>query len=255
MLDTNTISFNHSVSNGKALPIKLTGFANDHIFNTISKHQSFYELGLLNFLAKHAKKGGTYIDIGANIGNHSVFFSKFLADQVISIEPGKELKPILEKNLNDNSVKGKFYNIGCGKSNGECFLTRDRTHNNWGSGYCSSQMENNYSEKILIRSLDDLYFESNYPPISLIKIDVEGFEIEVLKGAQKILEKYKPQIVIEASTQEEKLNIMSILNPHGYLYVKQFNATPTHYLIHRKDRLRTPSFRIALNLLTQKLFT
>src|SRR3989338_10130702 len=78
----------------------------DHIYKEIIKNRSFYEIDLLEYMYlinKCLHKENTIaIDVGANIGNHSIFFQSFLTDHVISVEPNPNVLPILEKNLNQN---------------------------------------------------------------------------------------------------------------------------------------------------------
>ena len=74
----------------------------DNIGSTILKKKSFYDLGTLRYIQK-LKIKGDYIDIGANIGNHSVFFSKFcLATSILSCECNPSILSILEHNMNLN---------------------------------------------------------------------------------------------------------------------------------------------------------
>ena len=66
-------------SNRGQVVVDLMGLAeHDYIVREISREQSFYEDDLLEYLALAAPKGGIFIDVGANIGNHSVYFGKFI---------------------------------------------------------------------------------------------------------------------------------------------------------------------------------
>ena len=89
--------------------IKIMGIENDHIFNNIRRKKIFYEHDLLFHLFKTIRsKNSTIIDVGANIGNHSIYFGKYLCDKVISIEPSKLHSNILKKNLSSNLSEKKI---------------------------------------------------------------------------------------------------------------------------------------------------
>lgn len=86
--------------------------------------------------------------------------------------------------------------------------------------------------------------------VSIVKIDVEGFEEEVLKGSQKIIKKFHPDFFIESHTDTERKKIFNILEPHGYHTIKVFNASPTYYYscqepeIMQKISLRLKRYRV-----------
>lgn len=65
----------------------------------------------------------------------------------------------------------------------------------------------------------------------MIKIDIEGMGIEVLKSAQRVLRRDKPIIYIEAETEEEFNIITNFLSEFKYKPIMRFNATPTYLFI------------------------
>lgn len=67
--------------------------------------------------------------------------------------------------------------------------------------------------------------------IDLIKIDVEGMEMDVLLGAEKIIQQYKPLIYIEAKENKEFDEINFFLRNFNYKPIKKFNYTPTYLFI------------------------
>lgn len=81
---------------------------NDHIYRKISRTGTFYEIDLLEYIYRIKpliySKGckNVVIDIGANIGNHSVFLCSFLADHLIAIEPNPNALFQLRRNLSKN---------------------------------------------------------------------------------------------------------------------------------------------------------
>lgn len=181
----------------------------DHIGRQIAAH-GYYEKVMLNFI-KDLKLKGTFIDVGANIGNHSVYFSKECNNFVCSFEPDLENFNLLQENTHDLNVYS--YNIGLGSK--QCRMGIEKHIDNMGMNRLI------HGDEVDVLPLDIYEFKN----ISLIKIDVEGMEKEVLKGAKKTIEKNKPVLFIE--TNEPKL-LLKLL-PDGYVVRDRFNATPTYF--------------------------
>lgn len=153
-----------------------------------------------------------FIDVGANIGFYSISFSnKF--EHVYSFEPNKRNFIILKKNIEANNLSNiKVFNYGLGdkeevllgKSNtkGELFQT---------SGFALSK-KNLEGERVLIKKGDDfLQFKEKK---IILKIDVEGFELHVLKGLEKTLTNNicVLQIEIWKKTKDEVYKFLNSLN-------------------------------------------
>lgn len=198
----------------------------------------YYEEGLLKFIKQHYK-GGTFIDAGASVGNHSIFFSK-LADKVISFEPSSDVFFQLTFNKFINNANNIVtYNLCLGEENKIVDLYTDK--------FCcgGATLDKNKDpaitkgiEKSYMVKLDDFGIED----VKLIKIDVEMYELNVLKGAEETIKKYKPDLFIECATKEyyEKIyNFLISLNV-GYNIPKYvFNATPTFlFSVEEREELK-----------------
>ncbi|MFZ3047945.1 MAG: FkbM family methyltransferase, partial [Desulfatirhabdiaceae bacterium] len=137
------------------------------------------------------------LDIGANIGLTSILFSSF-ALKVYAFEPSPTTFRILKENLlRANADNVQAINIGCGEREEQLSITFST--NNRSGGFVSDKIqikEGHITEQIQINSLDHL-FGGDGERITFIKIDVEGFETEVIKGARALLEKFKPVIIME----------------------------------------------------------
>lgn len=188
----------------------------DHIGHCITVSKKPYEFEMLDYIRKNIPSKGTYIDVGANIGNHSIFFAKFCADKVISIEPIKENYRVLEKNLIDNKIQNCVtYNKGIsidGRSLGVSIVAINM-------GSCNLIEGGTGVETIKAKDLD-------VENLTLIKIDCEKMSMEVLKSFLPLIEKHNPHIFIEATSDELKL----IKELTGYRNLGKFNATPTYHL-------------------------
>src|SRR5262249_13089941 len=88
--------------------VDLQGYDDDDaIAREIRAHRAFFELDVLEHVLLAGPRGGVYLDVGANIGNHAVYFGRYCADRVVAIEPHPALLPILRQNLERN-CPGKF---------------------------------------------------------------------------------------------------------------------------------------------------
>lgn len=193
---------------------------NDHISREIRESGRFYEFELLNYLRLTGVKGRCAIDVGANIGNHSIFFSAFLAEHVISIEANGDIVSVLAKNLSNNNCRGRIIAsaVGAEPGFGEISFPLE---NNIGAGRIAKG-----SGDIEIITLDDIAPSQG---VFLVKIDVEGMEMDVLRGARKLIAAQRPDLVIEASTMVEFSEIDAFLRPFGYRPLSRWNSTPTYH--------------------------
>lgn len=203
-------------------------FRNDHIQKIINFTKNFYEIGMLEDIEMRLGQGKIIVDVGANIGNHTIYFSKICkAKKVYSFEPQENIFRILMKNIQINGLHNNVvaYNMGLGKEHFHAAINVIDKDN-----YGSSKIDTTVKGTIEINTLDDMLF-NKVDRVDLIKIDVEGMEIDVLKGANKILGNYKPIIYIEAGTDEEFSNVSNYLSNFNYKPIYRFNATPTYLFV------------------------
>lgn len=169
----------------------------DVIQRTIVNTSNFFEQDILYRLLKYLPKNATILDVGANIGNHSVFFATIgEAKRVIAFEPIPETFRMLKNNIKINKIDNivTAFNMGVGGNNGKGEIDFMASDNIGGTSIKVSDTKNKYSVSIV--SLDRFKLDIN--KLDFIKIDVEGFEIEALKGMMNIIKKYKPIIFIES---------------------------------------------------------
>lgn len=184
----------------------------------------FYEDDLLEFAHQlPLYKDEFIVDVGANVGNHSMFFSAFCACAgVIAFEPYEKVREALEKHVRLNNLAIEVFPLAVGARSGTCDL--NRSPNNWDGSTCVVE-----GTAIPMVALDDAVCDRK---ISMIKIDVEGYECEVLRGATKILSEQHPYLFVEAKTKPEKDAVDGILKPIGYEAVRVFNAaSPTYFYV------------------------
>lgn len=145
-----------------------------------------------------AANSETILDIGANIGCTAILFGE-LSKNVYAFEPSPTTFSYLEKNISNSGRNNVFLqNIGLGAESSESTLTFSPS--NRSGGFVSNQTQASAGhtiEKIVIRQLDEVVSSLDLQDIDFIKIDVEGFEGHVLRGATKTLSSNRPVCVLE----------------------------------------------------------
>jgi FkbM family methyltransferase len=179
-------------------------------------HQAEWHARELLALAPLVSKRDTVFDIGANLGFYSVLFAQQtgLQGRVVAFEPARriftKLCATIDKNGLDQVVP---LNLACGSASVEGVLRQVSRS----TGNASLVGGEAGGEEVRIRPLDEIPEALEHPP-QLVKIDVEGFESEVLEGAQSILREHRPVLYIElcgeylASTERS----VALLDDLGY---------------------------------------
>ena len=173
----------------------------------------------LNTIKDFVKKGDTVIDIGGNLGFFVLILNELVGDlgKIYSFEPSKDLNQKLASAIKINNLQNvTLVNLALGESEGTTTLHYNPNQ----SGLSSIVREidiNSLSEEIKITTLDK--FSTNLSGrISLIKIDTEGYEPQVLKGAKELIKRDRPIIYIElgGDHQDSSAEALKILKELGY---------------------------------------
>jgi len=182
-----------------------------------------YEKGIL-FLMRDIvkeKENPIFVDVGANVGHHSLFMSKFCRE-VHAFEPYGRVKDILISKILANKCSNiMVHNVGLGAKNEFLdFFAPVGSNIGTGSFMPEHAMDNNINVGKLEIVEGDLYISKlNLSKVDLIKIDVEGFEKHVLLGLRETLEKYRPFVIMEYSkVTRNDLTIQELreILPSGY---------------------------------------
>jgi len=193
----NRCSLSH-IKNGEK---QLVAFTFDFIGHQINL-KGIYErqelLATFNFLKQQNYIDGLAVDVGANIGNHSVFFSQFYP-KVFSFEPNLRTFKVLSLNaeLADNI---QCFNVGLSDTERTAYLNINST--NVGGSHLSSDaaVKSNTQQEVQLKTLDAFSDVFN-GKLGLVKIDVEGHELSVLQGGKAILMRDKPVILFEQQVE------------------------------------------------------
>lgn len=216
-MDTEPYSF---IYQGSEVSFALPG-GQDHISNTLIERGNFYEVELLEALAGFLKPGDLVVDAGANIGNHTVYFSKVLGCRVAAFEAVPSTFAYLKRNVAINQVEALVtaHNVALGAKASQATI-KHYDENNVGG----TSLQLGAEGDIPVRPLDELMAGED---VRLIKIDVEGMDLDVLKGASAIIEERRPWLVCEAATAGAFEPVREELERHGYVAVACYNATDT----------------------------
>lgn len=183
------------------------------------------------------------IDIGANIGYHTLLFSQEVKEKVFAFEPQIQNFQLLEKNIKNNDIQNVIiYNLACGDVNCDIKMPIVEIKNNskiinMGDFTPNVGINNNCSitQSIL---LDDIISSQ----IDLIKIDVQGWEKKVLLGSYNLLKKYKPILIVEFewfqlkktdTTCEELFNF--IRSNNYYIFYLEYIYPSDHICVHNDN--------------------
>ncbi|UFX82739.1 FkbM family methyltransferase [Candidatus Absconditicoccus praedator] len=201
----------------KVFPIRIGGINKKCKVNksvpwiTISLQlRGYIEKGTSLFLVNNIKKGDVFLDIGANLGYYSLIASELVGDEgkVYAFEPVKSNIKSLEENILLNNISNvSIKKFALGNKNEQLNINIDA--NNSAVNSIVIKQDKNLSEKISIKRFDDL--DIHKENINFVKIDVEGYELEVLKGMKNLLE------------NQDNLNIVMEFSP---LFFKQIGETP-----------------------------
>ena len=175
------------------------------------------ELNVINLISNKKK---VCLDIGANLGLFTYFMSRS-SEKVFAFEPNpyplEYLKYVIDRNV-------EIVPIALGNLDGTIKLRIPKNRKGWSSNGASIKniaLNNGIEHQVTVRKIDSLKIEN----IGLIKIDVEGAEIEVLKGAQNTIDDQKPNLIIEneiirSETPELLFKFMKNIN-YSAFYVNE----------------------------------
>jgi FkbM family methyltransferase len=164
-------------------------------FDTVQRShlkRRFFEAQELDYLRGRLRAGGVIVEVGANVGNHVVYYARFLEPKkIVVIEPNPAVLGLLRKNLAANAVGcADLSLLGMAVGDRECrYEARTHDPNNLGA----TRLVESAHGSIRCAPLDSLIVE----PVDFVKIDVEGMEQQVLDGAQALLRSSRPCCLVE----------------------------------------------------------
>ena len=167
----------------------------DPVQKTIRTTKKFLDQDMLAEVGAQLAEEATVVDVGANIGNTALFFAKVVGAKVLSFETNPDACAALEASLALNEIEQQveLNKIALGRGDAG-------------------------------PSLDEVLGERH---VDLIKIDADGAESAVLRGAERTLKRCKPVLLCKAGNLDVLAEIETTLRPCGYQKVTSFNETPS----------------------------
>lgn len=167
----------------------------DLIQKLIVNENTFFEIEILERLDVYIPPDAVILDIGANIGNHSLYWAGICkANKIYAFEPLPQIYSILQRNIEINDFNNIItpYNIGLGNTHSVGRINTVVKNNIGGTSIIESERYGG----LQIERLDDI----NLPleKLDFIKIDVEGFEIKTLEGAVQTIQRFHPPVFVES---------------------------------------------------------
>jgi FkbM family methyltransferase len=146
-------------------------------------------------------EGDTFVDVGANFGTFSLLAARIVgrSGKVIAIEPQPALTRLISESMRLSAVANcEVLQNACGLSSGTSeILIPENDSGRAGLFPAFSARTGHDTLAVEVLSLDDILTSINHPGKTLIKIDVEGSELDVIGGAQRFLAERRPAILIE----------------------------------------------------------
>ncbi|MGH9746305.1 MAG: FkbM family methyltransferase [Candidatus Acidiferrales bacterium] len=169
-------------------------------------------------LKKRLKPGMVFYDLGANVGLFSILAARLVgpAGKVVSFEPDPETAARLRRNLARNGFhNATVIQAGVWSSSGkQNFMAADASSPDHGVGRFEAESGGAAGTDVECVALDD--FVASGPAPDAIKCDVEGAEVEVLRGAAGLLQSRHPWIVCELHSESNAQRVKEILTEAGY---------------------------------------
>lgn len=186
-----------------------------------------YEDDTFEFVNKEIKEGMVVLDIGAHIGIIAVPLAKKVGanGKVYAFEPTPTTVSILKETIRINNIKNiSVQPYALANTKGKLiFYTSDNKVDNSNSLIDNHRLDRKENKiEVEVNTLDDFKVSSNISKIDFIKIDVEGAELRVLKGAAKTIGQDKPKMVLSMhpasikNSGDSAEEIWNFLNGYGY---------------------------------------
>jgi FkbM family methyltransferase len=206
---------------GRAISLRFRS-AEDHVAKIVRQTRAFYEMEMLLDVRSRLFFGKCAVDVGAHVGNHSVFFALALGMRTVAFEPNPDSFALLEANIAAHGLAGtcELHKAGVGRQNGRARLVLDET----GKNSSAARLEDDDAGDVEIVTLDESLRGERR--VDVIKIDVEGWESSVLEGASEIIARHRPILYVE-TLESNFAPVRQFLGAMRYVCWKRFNYTPT----------------------------
>ncbi|MHB1424126.1 MAG: FkbM family methyltransferase [Gemmataceae bacterium] len=163
---------------------------------------------------------GVFVDVGANVGLHTLSIAAHVSEggAVVAFEPHPVNHRLLVRNLEQNRLRHAVAeNLGLAEAEATLIGSARGEGGNW-----SLASRGDYRFEVRLVRLDDYWREHPLPRLDLMKIDIEGAEVRMLRGARRTIERFQPLIVFEVcpswleKMRTSAAELFAELVGHGY---------------------------------------
>jgi len=201
------------------------------------------------FVRRFLENGDIFLDIGANIGLFSLIASHYVGDKgkIYTFEPATETYRRLCENVEMNAFNNILtFQIGLSDKEEELLFNTSQTgYDAWNSFTKLEVLKDSQSILVKTKTLDSFLNQLNISDVNFVKLDVEGWEMNVLKGSKELLLSEKAPVLMVEFTEENAF-AAGYYCGEIYDFVKQFGYNWYRYdskqntLIYEEKRLHYP---------------
>ena len=195
---------------------------------------------MVNFFRNYSKKGGLAIDIGAHTGDTTLPMALAIGPEgtILALEPNPHVYTILQKNSELNKSKTRIIPLcfAATDHDGEFeFNYSDASFCNGGFFQSLKNQKHGHSHILKVKGKNlENYLRKEYvsllPGLSIIKIDAEGYDKEIIKSLKDLIKEFRPVIISECNknlTAEERADLFNVLSGLNYTVKKLEGFTDT----------------------------
>ena len=202
-----------------------------------------YEVHLQRALSAHLQPGSVVYDVGAHIGVVSMFASELVgsAGTIFAFEADPENAERIKTHAQRNDLSQiQVFSCVVWSSNGQLSFERASAQSSRNQGSVAPMSDRIKKDTIVVEAISLDNFASGHLAPTLIKIDVEGAEVDVLRGCDRILAQSHPTVICEVHHSQAELHVRAWLSQRGYSlewltasteFPRHLLATPPSHLV------------------------
>ncbi len=197
-----------------------------------------YEKENAVFLSRHCQSGMTVIDVGAHLGLFSLIAAQLVGEKgkVYAFEPTPGTFETLKKIIKLNNAQSIIQPVHQAVSNKKGYVNFfvDEYDGSNANSLVARDDKKRASVQVGLTTIDDFVYESKLEKVDFMKIDAEGVELDVIRGATATIKKFRPKIILalhppliknNVQTLEEIYDTLIQLNYDIYLDNKKINSS------------------------------
>lgn len=198
----------------------VTFASSDHLTKRLARGV-FYELDVLEAARALHFPETAIVDVGAHIGNHTLFLARETSAHLYAIEANPAAHLLLCKNVAHNGMTDRVTILrgAAGAARGKGRIVLEQADNQGEARFVQGDGD------LPLFPLDSLNITQ---PVTILKVDVEGMELAVLQGAERMLRTWHPYIFVEAHGRSQLAAIAAHLSSIGYIIDRRYGLSPTY---------------------------